>query len=188
MTRTFSAVLAGLLAIVVVAPVAAAAPTAASQPDGRIRLQKITYELFSGETYARPWIGDNRYNTTAYRQAAREKWCCETPGWQRWVFGVSIQNDGTSSDRFRVQATTIAPEGWTVKYLHKRRNITAAVVDGTFTTPLLAPGAEYTIKAIVRLDGGDYENLRTLISLTSVADPGKSDAVKIVMKHVVCTC
>ena len=181
------------MALGAVAPVAASAgpsPTSASQPDGRIRLIKTTSEYFGTYRSDTPWIGDNSYNTTAYRQGVRETVCCETPGWLRWVFGVSVQNDGANSDRVRVQATGTALEGWTVKYYHGTTNITAAVVGGTFTTPLLTPGAEYSIKVKVRRDSDIYDtdNLRRLISLTSVADPGKADAVKLVMRYVPCTC
>jgi hypothetical protein len=188
--RTFGLAIGLMVALIAAAPVAAA-PTASSQPDGRIRLQKVTSEHFPTEKYTRTWIGNNKYNTTAYRQTAREAWCCETPGWQHWIFGVSVQNDGTSSDRIRVHATGTALEGWTVKYFHGPTNITAAVVAGTFTTPSLAPGGDYLVKVDVRRDGdtNDTDNLRRLISLTSVGNPSKADAVKLVIRHVVvCTC
>ena len=190
MRKSALGAVAALAAVLTVATsVAAAGGTAAAarQPDGRIRLQKIAYELFPTETYSRSWMGNNIYNTTGRNQAARGSWCCETPGWQQWTLGISVQNDGTNSDRIRVQATGTSLEGWVVKYYHGTTNITAAVVGGTFTTPLLTPGAEYAIKVKVRIDGS-YDTLRRLISLTSVGDPGKSDAVKLVMRHVVCTC
>ena len=187
---TVAALVAVLTAATTVAAAAGGTPADARQPDGRIRLQKIAYELFPTEKYSRSWIGNNIYNTTGQHQRARESWCCETPGWQQWTFGISVQNDGTNSDRIRVQATGTSLEGWVVKYYHGTTNITAAVVGGTFTTPLLTPGAEYSIKVKVRRDGDNYDtdNLRRLISLTSVGDPSKSDAVKLVMRHVVCTC
>jgi spore coat protein U-like protein len=192
---------AALLSAAVVAaslagPVSAAADgtglglAAARQPDGRIRLQKIAYELFPNESYSRPWIGNNVYNTTATGQRARERWFDTTPGWQRWVFGVSIQNDGTSSDRIKVKATGNVLAGWKVKYFRGRTNITSAVVAGTFKTPRLAPGGKYLIKAKVTraaegFAGGD---LSRLVTLTSVGNAAKQDAVKLVMHEVVCGC
>jgi hypothetical protein len=120
---TFTLVAAIVASLTIAAPVLVAAPVAtaatgseaaaARQPDGRIRLQKIAYELFPTETYARPWIGDDLYNST---QTAKELWFDTTPGWQRWVFAVSVQNDGTSSDRIRVRATGTSLQGWSVKY------------------------------------------------------------------------
>lgn len=182
--------LAMLLGVTTSSALAGATPAAGRQPDGRIRLQKISYELFPTETYSRTWIGSNVYNAMANGQAAREAWYDTTPGWQRWIFGVSVQNDGTSSDRIRVQATGTALEGWTVKYFHGTTNITSAVVGGTFTTPLLGPGEEHLIKVKVTRDADHFDmgNLRRLISLTSVGNSNKSDAVRLVMSHVTCGC
>jgi hypothetical protein len=182
--------LAMLLGVTTSSALAGAAPAAGRQPDGRIRLQKITYELFPTETYSRPWIGNNIYNTTADGQTARESWYDTTPGWQTWIFGVSVQNDGTSNDRIRLQATGTPLEGWTVKYFRGTTNITSAVVGGTFTTPLLGPGEEQVIKVKVTRDADYFDtgHLRRLISLTSVGNPNKSDAVKLVMRHVICGC
>ena len=191
LTAAYVVVMLAMLFGVTTSPtLAGAAPAAVRQPDGRIRLQKISYELFPTETYTRPWIGSNVYNTSARGQAARQTWSDTTPGWQTWIFGVSVQNDGTNSDRIRVQASGIALEGWTVKYFHGTTNITSAVVGGTFTTPLLGPGGEHLIKVRVTRDADyfDMGNLRRLISLTSAGNASKSDAVKLVMRRVTCGC
>ena len=182
--------IAMLLGVTTIPALAGTAPAAARQPDGRVRLQKITYELFPTETYSRPWIGSNIYNTSARDQSARHGWFDTTPGWQTWIFGVSLQNDGTNSDHIRVQATGAALEGWTVKYFRGTRNITSAVVGGTFMTPLLGPGEEHLIKVKVTRDADGFEadTLRRLISLTSAGNASKSDAVKLVMKQVTCGC
>ena len=165
-------------------------PTAARQPDGRIRLQKIVYQHFPTETYSRPWTGNNVYNTTAVGQTIRELWFDTTPGWQRWVFGVSIQNDGTSSDRIKVKATGAALTGWTVKYFRGSTNITSAVVGGSYTTPSLAPGGNHLIKVKVTraAEGFASSNLSRHVSLTSMANSSKTDAVKLVMRHQTCGC
>ena len=189
-----SGVLALVLAALVAAPVSAAGAgttaTAARQPDGRVRLQKIAYELFSAEKYNGPWIGDNIYNSTGSGQAANVAWFDTTPGWQRWIFAVSLQNDGTGSDRIRVSATGTALIGWTVKYYDGTSNVTAAVVNGTYTTPSLAPGATYSIKVKVtrNAEDFDFDTLRRLISLTSIGNPNKVDVVKVVLKPVTCGC
>ena len=166
------------------------ASASARQPDGRIRLQKVTYQHFPKETYDRPWIGDDRYNDTGYHQAAREGWSAETPGWQQWVFGVSVQNDGTTTDSVRVQATGADLPGWTVSYYVGRSNVTSAVVAGTFTTPPLPAGGEYLIKVKVRRAeiGPDGTTLRRLITLTSTGNERRVDAVKVVMRVFTCGC
>ena len=103
------------------------------KPDGRIRLGTGAF------------VGNNVYNTTGAGQsrtgsAARGKTI---------AFGISIQNDGTSADRFKVKATGAAASAYTVKYFHGTTNITAAVVAGTYKTPTLAPAATYLITAKV---------------------------------------
>lgn len=165
-------------------------PTAARQPDGRIRLQKIVYEHFPTETYSRPWTGNNIYNTTAVGQTVRELWFDTTPGSERWIFGVSVQNDGTSSDRIKVKATGGALTGWTVTYFRGTTNITSAVVAGTYTTPSLAPGGKHLIKVKVSraAEGFASGDLRRVVSLTSVGNSSKTDAVKLVMRHQSCGC
>src|SRR5688572_2567924 len=164
--------------------------TAARQPDGRIRLQKITYEHFPTETYSRPWTGNNIYNTTATGQRVRVMWFDTTPGRQRWIFGLSVQNDGTSSDRVKVKATGAALSGWTVKYFRGQTNVTAAVVAGTFMTPSLGPGASYLIEArITRAsEGFQSGDLVRLVKLTSVGNSSRTDTVKLVVALQTCGC
>lgn len=190
--RLIPGVLGLLLAALVSVPVSAGtAPAgAARQPDGRVRLQRIAYELFEAEKYDGPWIGNNIYNTTGEGQAAKVNWFDSTPGWQRWIFGVSVQNDGSSSDRIRIQATGTALDGWTVRYYDGSTNVTSAVVNGTFTTPSLSPGGSYVLKVKVTRDAEsfDVETLRRLVSLTSVNNPNKVDAVRVVLKRDTCGC
>jgi hypothetical protein len=183
-----------VLAAVVAVPVSAAGAgttgTAARQPDGQVRHQKTVYEQFGTEKYDEPWIGDDIYNTTASGQAAKVSYSDVTPGAVRWIFGVSVQNDGTTSDQVRVHATGRALYGWTVKYYDGSQNVTSAVVNGTFTTPTLAPGDSHLIKVkVARLgDDSDVDSLRRLISLTSVGNPNKVDAVKVAVKRFTCSC
>ena len=54
------------------------------------------------------------------------------------------------------------------------------MVNGKFQTPLLASGEIYRIK--VRIDGGDQP-----VELTSVADPAKTDVVRVKVKFE-CGC
>ena len=169
---------------------AVAAPTAARQPDGRVRLLKIAYELFPSESYSHPWLGNDVYNATGTDQRTKGFWYDTTPGWQRWVFGVSIQNDGTSSDRIRVKASGMAVAGYSVRYFDGATDITSTVIAGTFTTPSIGPGGTHLLKVKVThaADVYDFSDLQRLVSLTSAANPNKVDAVKVVVQHRACTC
>lgn len=163
----------------------AVVPSAARRPDGRVRLQK-----YNSTVYSTAWKGNNIYNTTATGQKVTAPFFSTSPGSETWTFGISIQNDGSTSDRSKVQATGTARTGWTVRYFHGSTNITSAVVGGTFRTPLLAAGATYLIKAkVTRAADGFYSgDVARLITLTSVGDGTKKDAVMLVMKHQSCGC
>ncbi len=138
------------------------------KPDGRIRLGT------SG-----PLAGNNVYNTTGAGQtrtgsAARGATI---------TYGVSIQNDSTTSaDRFKVKATGAATSQYTVTYLSGVTDITSAVVAGTYLTPFLAPGGSYliTVRVKVRSNAAVGSSVARLVTLTSVANPSKRDAVKLV--------
>jgi hypothetical protein len=187
------AILGTAVALLLTVPASTAAVsvtgTPASQPDGRIRLQKLVSSWNGTTRYSESWTGDDVYTTTAAGQALRERYYAESPGWDRWVLGVSIENDGASSDQMSVQATGTDVLGWTVKYFVGTANVTSAVLDGTFTTPLLAPGEEYLLKVkVTREERFFTDPVRRLISVTSDGNPNKVDAVKLVFKVFTCGC
>jgi hypothetical protein len=165
---------------------------AAYRPDGRIRLEKVERSDGYTQVYSKPWLGNNIYNATADNQTAKAILQGSAfNGWYRWTFGVSAQNDGTNSDRFRVHATGLGLTGWKVKYFHGSTDITADVVAGTFTTPTVAPGEQYLIKARVKANfdnGAVLGALRRLVTLTSTNNPDKSDTVRLVVKIKGCGC
>ena len=139
------------------------------KPDGRIRRSIGAY------------AGDNIYNTTGTGQtrtgsAARGRTV---------TFGISIQNDSSSADRFKVRATGTATRTYTVKYFRGTTDITTAVAAGTFTTPSLAPAAAYLITARVTVKSmaAVGSKVMRLVTITSVGDTAKKDAVKLVGKR-----
>lgn len=139
------------------------------KPDGRIRLGIGAY------------VGNNIYNTTGAGQgrtgsAARG---------HTVTFGMSIQNDGNTPDRIKVKATGTAAGGYTVKYFQGTTDITSAVVAGTYRTPSLAPGATYliTAKVTVKPTAAAGSQVTRLVTLRSVGNPVRKDAVKFVGKR-----
>jgi hypothetical protein len=115
------------------------------QPDGLIRF---------GTTVCRPscpWLGYHIYNATGAHQTAVEVAIGSAMALGTYyTFDISIQNDGSAVDRFRVKATG-APSAWVVTYSRGTTNITSAVVAGTYRTPSLAPGTTYLISARITL-------------------------------------
>ena len=161
----------------------ASATVAIRKPDGRIRLGTHGYP---GKTtsYHATFVGNNVYNTTGARQKATVENFNELEGAFK-TFDISIQNDGTRADRFKVKATGAATGGWTVTYFHGTTNITSAVVAGTFRTASLAPGATYPIRARITEGSG---NMTRLVTIRSVADATKIDAVRFAYKEIACGC
>jgi hypothetical protein len=118
-------------------------PTECAQPDGRIRR--------SGG----PRYGNNVYNTDASGQAVHLRIYA---GDFRRVY-ISIQNDSDVAASFTVcqcVGTQGSQTGFTFTYFVGRgsNNITSAVEAGTFTTPTIAPGEAFVIRARVEVSSG----------------------------------
>lgn len=187
-------------AVPVSAAQAGAGPAAATyRPDGRIALACKYVPAWQG---CNPdWTGDNVYNTTAKNQKLvftdyLSYSSPDNPDPRVIVFRISIQNDGSVADRFRVDADGVTT-GYLVNFFRKSTKVTAAVEAGTFTTPLLAPGASVVLKAKVVMPcpshddcGRDraYDIANRLVTIRSVGDPSLRDAVKFARKPWVCTC
>jgi len=161
--------------------------TVIRRPDGRIRLGAYGYP--GSETDTRnanfPFVGNNVYNTSGARQKATLENFNEVEG-AFYTFDISIQNDGTRADRFKVKATGAATAWWTVAYFRGTTNITSAVVAGTYRTASLVPGSTYLIRARITIIGSG--SLARLVTIRSVADTSKVDAVKFAYKPMACGC
>ena len=183
--RRFAAAILMALAIAVAgtASVAAAAPN--YRPDGRI-LQPCDPQY---EGCQPTWFGNNVYNTTAAGQTAeyfdQQGVSYDGP----IVFRIRIQNDGARADRFRVVATG-STSGYRVRFFQGTTDITAAIKAGTYRTPKLAPGGLHTIKARVTLrpEAVNGDKAVRLVTLTSMGNPNKKDAVKLVRQFSTCGC
>ena len=110
-------------------------------------------------------VGNNVYNTIS--------------------FGISIQNDGTATDAFKVTVSGTTPTGYLVTYFHGTTNITSSVVAGTYVTPSIAAGSAFLIKAKVKVESGAAggSSVSRLVTLTSAASGSKVDAVKFTVSR-----
>lgn len=193
------AISAGLLTMSIALPVSAgsAGPAAAYRPDGLISI--VCTRVPEWRNCDPAWVGDGIYNSTARNQ--KRVWTDYlTYSAERdprvVVFKIRIQNDGSALDSFRVDADG-ETAGYVVKFLRKSTNITAALEAGTYSTPVLAPGATFVIKAKVvmpcpSLDdcGRDraFDVAKRLVTVSSFGAPSVRDAVKFVREPWVCTC
>jgi hypothetical protein len=139
------------------------------KPDGRIRLG------------ASAFVGDNVYNTSG---ASQSKTGSARKG-KTVTFGISIQNDGTAADSFKVKATGSAASKFTVKYYAGTKDITAKVVAGTYRTASLAPGAAVliTAKVTVKTSAAKGSKVTRLVTITSIASTTQKDAVKFIARR-----
>jgi hypothetical protein len=170
-----SLLLGAVMAALIVTPALAAARY---QPDGLIRMATAGVLGYPSSPFDGPWLGKNIYNATGAHQSA--VWVSSgSTGPSFFTWGISIQNDGSAADRFKVKATG-APSAWIVTYSRGTTNITSAVVAGTYRTPSLAPGATYLIHAKITINFSSNlsGNLTRLVTIRSVANSTKVDAVK----------
>jgi hypothetical protein len=145
------------------------ASAAVRQPDGRIRLG------------TGPFVGNDIYNATGKDQ----KRTGSAARGSTITFRLSVQNDGTGTDSFKLKATGAAASGYRVKYLDGTIDITGAVEAGNYATPSLAPGASrlITIKVKVKQGAAAGSRVTRVVTISSAADPTRRDAVKLVGKR-----
>ena len=106
---------------------------------------------------------------------------------KKLVFYVAFQNKGNGPDSFVVQGSGSAPGVFTVQYFlgaHPREStdITSAVVDGSFSTATLAPGAFTSEATMMRVEitvdrSAPPGVIPAVITGTSSANPAKADSV-----------
>ena len=89
-------------------------------------------------------MGDDVYNTTGRNQTRTGS---AAPGGSV-RYWVSAQNDAPIPDTLRLKGTTTSA-GFVVRYTVDGIDITPQVTAGTYTTPVLAPGATHLVKVVV---------------------------------------
>lgn len=102
------------------------------------------------------------------------------------TFTVIVENDADFEDQFTIKI----PAGtarFTARYLNRpnNANITPRVVAGTFTTPVLAPGAQKTIRIVVRVSATapPRTSLTRNVRVASVTDVTVHDNVRYTAKR-----
>jgi hypothetical protein len=125
-----------------------------------------------------PFVGNDIYNADATNQT---KLGSALPG-SRIKFDISIENDGLNADRFKVQAAGTAITGYDIKYFRGTKDITAAVVAGTYVTRSLAPSEAISIRARVLIQPGAAvgSSISRLLKVLSTGRPSKIDVVQFV--------
>lgn len=139
------------------------------KPDGRIRLGDGAF------------AGDNVYNTSGDNQARTGAGARRST----ITFTVSIQNDGTATDRFMLQASGADTTSYIVRYYKGTTEVSTAVMNGSFQTDPVAAGAAalITVKVKVRGSAPAGSSVTRLVTISSVNDSTRKDAVKLTGKR-----
>jgi hypothetical protein len=99
-------------------------------------------------------------------------------------FAISILNAGDAPDSYQVKAAGAGVAGYDISFSLDGADITTEVLDGTFTTPTLAPGE--TVELDVRVNSATPapgSKVKRVVTLTSQGDPTKKDAVSFVVRR-----
>ena len=93
-----------------------------------------------------PFRGDNQMGVNGSGQGAE----IDGPAGSTRYFTVRLRNRGLAPDQFRIQADGSTPK-FIVTYTFGGANRTGQVVNGTFVTPVIAPGAFRAFQVAVRI-------------------------------------
>jgi hypothetical protein len=143
--------------------------TRACRPDARIRAG------------TGPVRGNNVYNA----QGGTNQTVTRTGGANaNLTYTTTFENDGREPERFRLQGTRSTTR-FTVTYKAGATNITTAVGNGTYQTPLVNPGATFTVTVTVKVKANTVRNQAFTGKLTARSSiaPSIVDAVKFVAKR-----
>ena len=150
-------------------------PAECAQPDARIR-----------RIGKHNMVGNDIYNSDGTNQTLGD-----TLGDRAVRFVITIQNDSDTASSFTIGSSNgvtliLLPPA---NFYHDwpAQDITAAVMAGTYTTPTIAPGGVYRIRAVVRPLQINFNHLTAgprvphyswLVTATTVGNPTKVDAVR----------
>jgi Zn-dependent metalloprotease len=142
---------------------------AVRRPDGRIR------QGVAGAT-----AGDGVYNTTG----AGQRRTARVARGHSVVFFVTVQNDGSHAEALRVRGQP-STTNYTVAYATGGRDISRPMRTGSYTTPVMAPGAVRTIKVVVTVGRGAPRRSQVdrLVTTTSTSDPTRKDVVRFIVRR-----
>ena len=101
------------------------------------------------------------------------------------TFEVRMTNRGNAADQIRARGTARSG-AFIVAYVYARRNVTAAVLNGSFSSATLKPGQSVTLTVkVTKVKRAKKGSNRTFaIRATSSHDHGKADTVAAVLRVV----
>ena len=143
------------------------APT--GKPDAQIRI---------GATGT--FVGNDVYNTTGEGQTRTAR----VARGATITYTIKVQNDALVADTLRLKGTR-ASTHYRVTYTAGGLDITDEVTAGTYTTPVLSPGATHTVRAVVKVKATAPigSSLTAALTAKSATTPAVKDTVKFVTRR-----
>lgn len=131
------------------------------QPDGMIKRASDQH-----------YVGRHIWNTTAAGQTR----AVSALAGQMLTFELQFQNDGRAQDKFGIKGCA-SGDGLSVHYLQGGGNVTSRVVDGRYTTRMLAPGAIARLTMKITVGSNFASTVTCQVASTSKGSPGREDVV-----------
>ncbi len=91
---------------------------------------------------------------------------------------LSLQNDGTANDNFTLQGSGGA-KPLTVRYLQGKKDVTGAIVAGTYRTASLLPGGIHQLKLEISCSRAEFDPRTLEIRAVSENNPAGKDQISI---------
>lgn len=177
---TFAALMLGLV------PAATFAATRTHQarprPDAAIRFVGVTSDFGDYAVKGR-WVGLHLRSSSAADQTLTRRFAGAAPRGTHYVFEVKITNHGAAG---RLMVKSATQPSSRVDYRASGRDVTAAVVTGTFRTPVLAKGQSF----VMRISAGLKPGTSAMQRLVVVADGSSQvlDSVRLNVHYLACGC
>jgi hypothetical protein len=125
------------------------------------------------------WVGDDVYGGYTDQSLHRSL----TRAGQSLAVRVRVQNDGQVAERFTLWGTT-ATARFRIAYFMDGRDVTRRVTDGTFTTPQLGVGQQFSIRMRVTRThlAKPGDTLTAKVRAASAVQPTKVDTVAAIVR------
>ena len=187
-------ILFGVLAALALSALSTTTTAAASvryRPDASIKVMQSRYLFYDGwftySGYSAQWRGVRVYNGSGEHQVAQAD--TQQYGLEKHTFAISIKNRGWKPDQFKLGTYGGFTGDWSIKWFKGTTNVTSAVKNGTYVSPVIQPGKELklTLKIVGDASLGYLGSVTT--TATSKGNAARIDAVKADLKQAIwCYC
>ncbi len=127
-----------------------------------------------------PYKGSNRYSSVALKKQTQKR--LSVAAGAEYDYFVNIQNDSKADDSFTLSADVTSAASMSATFWADGVDVTSALLDGTYTTPTLAPAQTMPIVVKVQVDPSAVVNDKQIVVVhaSSVAASAAVDVVRAI--------